>query len=585
VSNLNGLAIPGTIRGIGIRQVRIACGLILFTYLLSHFTNHALGNISYATMVAGLDYHMAFWRNPLVTAVFYSAAITHWSLGLWALYERRQFRYRTPEIAQLVLGLSIPFLLVTHFVGVRLQSPLFGRDLYYAQSFIAYWVNRPYIHWIQFALLTVAWVHGCIGLFFWLRLKRWFGTASPYLLVAAALIPTLALLGVIQGAHEAIQLSQQPEWRAVNLAPSRFATPPQRVILDAIIFWFPIVYATVLSLILAARGGRVLRERRGGMISLSYPNGIKVRVRKGLSVLEASLRNNIPHASVCGGKARCSTCRIRVVGDWAALPKPSRREAFVLDRVGASVDPSVRLACQLRPEKDIAFFLVLPPRISAAFMRRSAGARVAEELYIVAMFIDMRRSTKLAERRLPFDTMFIINRFVAAVSSAVEDAGGQPNQFLGDGILALFGLDETPAVACGRAIDAIGKIAANLEQLNRDLAGDLREPIQYGVGVNGGEVIVGDIGYRERVVFTALGDAVNVAARLQDLTKDLGCEVVVSDEVCRTAGLAADALSAREVAIRGRDQPMVVRIAERATMLRTVIESPRPRAASAIAGS
>jgi len=567
MSDVNGLAISGPIRGIGIRQVRITCGLILFTYLLSHFANHALGNISYAAMVAGLDYHMAFWRNPVVTAVFYSAAITHWSLGLWALYERRQFRYRTPEITQLLLGLSIPFLLVTHFVGVRLQAPLFGRDLRYAQSFIAYWVNRPYIHWIQFALLTVAWVHGCIGLYFWLRLKRWFGRAGPYLLVAAALIPALALLGLIQGAREAIQLSQLPEWRAVNLAPSLFATPPQRVILDAIIFWFPIVYATVLGMILAARGARALRERRGGMISLSYPNGVKARVPRGLSVLEGSLRNNIPHASVCGGKARCSTCRIRVVGDWAALPKPSRREAFVLDRVGASVDPSVRLACQLRPEKDIAFFLVFPPQLNAAFVRRSTSTRVGEELYIVAMFVDMRRSTKLAEKRLPFDTMFIINRFLAAVSSAIEDAGGQPNQFVGDGILALFGLDKTPAIACRQAIDAIGKIAANVEQLNRDLAGDLHEPIRYGVGLNGGEVIVGDIGYRERIVFTALGDAVNVAARLQDLTKELGCEVVISDEVCRTAGLAADALSAREVAIRGRDKPIVVRVAEHATML------------------
>jgi adenylate cyclase len=567
MSEARGLAIPGLVRGIGVRQVRIACGLVLFSYLLSHFTNHALGNISYAAMVAGLDYHMAFWRNPVVMTVFYSAAITHWSLGLWALYERRQFRYRFPEVTQLVLGLSIPFLLVAHFVGVRLQAPLFGRNLYYAQAFYAYWVNRPYLEWVQFALLFVAWVHGCIGLYFWLRLKRFFPRAAPYLLAAAVLIPTLALLGLIEGAREVVQLSQQPQWRADNLGAARFSTPPQRVLLDAIIFWFPIVYATVLSLILAARGVRMLRERRGGLISLSYPNGVKVRVPRGLSVLEASLRNNIPHASVCGGKARCSTCRIRVVGDVTALPKPSRREAFVLHRVGASADSAVRLACQLRPTTDIAFFLVFPPQVNAAFARRSTALRLGEEHYIVSMFIDMRRSTGMAENRFPFDTMFIINRFLAAVSSAIEDAGGQPNQFTGDGILALFGLDKPPAVACRQAIDAIGKIAANVEQLNRDLAGDLREPIRYGIGVNGGGVIVGDIGYRDRVVFTALGDAVNVAARLQDLTKELACEVVVSEDVFRMARLAADALPKRELAIRGRDKPMAVRVIERAATL------------------
>ena len=567
MSEIKAVSLPRSIRGIGIRQVRITCGLILFSYLLSHFTNHALGNISYTAMAAALAYHMAFWRIPVVAAVFYSAAITHWSLGLWALYERREFRYKLPEISQLILGISIPFLLVVHFVGVRLQSPLFGRNLYYAQALYAYWVNRPYQHYLQFALLIVAWVHGCIGLYYWLRLKRFFARAAPYLLVAAALIPTLALLGVIQGAREVIELSQQPGWRAANLSAAQFSSPPQRATLDAIIFWFPVAYATVLGLIFAARGARVLRERRSGTVSLSYPNGVTLSVPKGLSVLEASLRNNIPHASVCGGKARCSTCRIRVVGDLTALPKPSRREAFVLERVGASADPAVRLACQLRPKTDIAFFLVFPSQVDAASARRSVSIRVGEELYIVSMFIDMRHSTGMAEKRLPFDTMFIINRFVAAVSSAIEAAGGQPNQFVGDGILALFGLDKGPRIACEQAIDAIRRIAANVEQLNRDLAGDLSEPIQYGIGINGGEVIVGDVGYRQRVVFTALGDAVNVASRLQDLSKELGCEVVVSDEVCRTARLTNHAFAMREVAIRGRDSPIMVRLAKHAALL------------------
>ena len=136
------------------------------------------------------------------------------------------------------------------------------------------------------------------------------------------------------------------------------------------------------------------------------------------------------------------------------LPKPSRREAFVLDRVGASADPAVRLACQLRPEHDIAFFLVFPPQVDAARRVVRRSIQVGEERYIVSMFVDMRRSTAMAEKRLPFDTVFIINRFLAAVSSAIEGAGGRPNQFVGDGILALFGLEKDPAIACRQAIDA-----------------------------------------------------------------------------------------------------------------------------------
>jgi adenylate cyclase len=95
--------------------------------------------------------------------------------------------------------------------------------------------------------------------------------------------------------------------------------------------------------------------------------------------------------------------------------------------------------------------------------------------------------------------------------------------------------------------------------LNQFLSHDLREPILFGIGIHGGEVIIGDIGYRDHMVFTALGDAVNVAARLQDMTKSLACEAILSEEVRVTAGIPADDLPQQEVAIRGRAEPMIVR--------------------------
>jgi adenylate cyclase len=309
---------------------------------------------------------------------------------------------------------------------------------------------------------------------------------------------------------------------------------------------------------LLAKGARAIAERRGGMINLSYGNGRIVRVPKGLSVLEASLRYNVPHASVCGGRARCSTCRIRVIGDCSLLPEPSQREAFVLNRVGAT-DPSIRLACQLRPETDLSFFQLFVPQAMSANARGSQPHRIGQERYLVSMFVDMRGSTKLAEIQLPFDTVFIVNRFLGAVSQAVIECGGQPNQFIGDGELALFGLGSGPQTACRQALRAAAKIAANIEELNQFLKHDLREPIRFGVGIHGGEVIIGDIGYRDHMVFTALGDAVNVAARLQDMTKTLACEAIVSEEVRLTAGLSSDALPEREVTIRGRAEPMIVR--------------------------
>src|SRR5437764_578527 len=249
------------IRGIGVRQIRLGCGLVLFAYLVSHFLNHALGNISMDALATGVYYHAGFWQ---------------------------------------------------------------------------------------------------------------------FLLAAAVLVPTLAVLGLYQGGRSVVD-SDSVEWRAENLSPRQVGTAVEQGVLESIEEYFLIGYLGLLGLVLLARGARALNERRGGMITLSYGNGRTVRVPKGLSVLEASLRNNVPHASVCGGRARCSTCRIRIIGDYTSLPEPSKREAFVLDRVGAGSDPAIRLACQLRPEADLSFFQIFLPQITAASLRTSSPSRIGEE--------------------------------------------------------------------------------------------------------------------------------------------------------------------------------------------------------------
>ena len=190
----------------------------------------------------------------------------------------------------------------------------------------------------------------------------------------------------------------------------------------------------------------------------------------------------------------------------------------MLHRVGTA-DPSIRLACQLRPTDDLSFFQLFLPHTVSADGARSNPTRIGQERYLVSMFVDMRGSTQMAEKRLPFDTVFIVNRFLGAVSQAVLESGGMPNQFVGDGMLALFGLSVAGAKPAGRRCARRRMIAANVDELNKFLSHDLREPIRFGIGIHGGEVIVGDIGYRDHMVFTALGDPVNVAARLQDMTK------------------------------------------------------------------
>lgn len=565
-------------RGIGQRQVRLVTGTIMFAYLISHFLNHALGNISTEALAIGVYYHTEFWRFLPVAIVFYSACLVHTALGIWALFERREFHWKAIEPLQLALGLSVPMLVIVHVVGVRLGQALYGHEKLYPQELYTFFIASPNRLWQMLAVLVVAWVHGCIGLYFWLRMRPFFKRAAPFLLAGAVLIPTLAMLGIYQAGRATIADYQDPDWRREELSVQKLGTAAQGAMLEKITDDLTIGYLGLLGLVLLARGARTLLERRGGMIALSYGNGRTLRVPKGLSVLEASLRYNVPHASVCGGRARCSTCRIRVIGDHAALPEPSPREAFVLHRVGTD-DPSIRLACQLRPTGDLTFFQLFLPSTMSANAHAGNPTRVGQERYLVSMFVDMRGSTQLAEKRLPFDTVFIVNRFLGAVSQAVLEAGGRPNQFIGDGMLALFGLSSDRHEACRQALRAAALIATNIDELNQFLSHDLREPIRFGIGIHGGEVIVGDIGYRDHMVFTALGDAVNVAARLQDMTKALACEAVISDEVRVTAGLADDALPAQEVAIRGRNEPMTVRTVEATRILSALVDDRRAVAA------
>jgi adenylate cyclase len=119
---------------------------------------------------------------------------------------------------------------------------------------------------------------------------------------------------------------------------------------------------------------------------------------------------------------------------------------------------------------------------------------------------------------------------------------------------------------------AASLVASNVAYLNHQFVTEIRDPIQYGIGIHAGEVIVGDVGFRDRTVFTALGDAVNVAARLQDMTKTLECRVVLSEEVCSTAGIALDSLKRQRVEIRGRLESMTVLTAEDPTVLAGLID-------------
>jgi len=552
------------LRPVGVRSVRLTTGLVLFTYVGTHLLNHSLGNISLAWLERDLLVQKFIWQGWFGTTVLYSALVTHFFLGLWALYERRSVHWNSGEVTQLVLGLCIPPLLANHLANTRVAFAEFGLNKGYAQLLYSFWIASPFFGRTQLILLVVAWLHGCCGIWFWLRLKPWFGAWRSVLLSVAVLLPVLALLGFLQGGREVIALAQDPAWRAAATRPTITGTELQNLWLANLRNDFLLFDGGALLLIFAARLMRTVRERRRGRVCILYPDGRKVFAPLGFSVLEASRMAGVPHASTCGGRARCTLCRVRVLSN-APLPAPAGAERRVLERLGAD-SQTVRLACQLRPTHDLSVWPLVPPGASTAFLQRRQRDVMPQERFAAFMFVDMRDSTRLAAAQLPFDSLFVVSRFLSAVSAAVVGAGGLPNQFLGDAVLAIFGLRSEPAAACRQALSAVPLVATNIDELNAALE-QQQTPIRFGIGLHCGRAVMGEIGFREHVTFTAIGDPLNVASRLEQLTREIGCEAIVSEQVFQHAGVSASSLPQLTARLRGCNVPVPVRVLSKAAQM------------------
>ena len=199
-----------------LRQIKLATGLVLYLYVTLHFVNHALGNISVDAMESGLAIQKLIWQSLAGATILYVSLLTHMSLGFWALYERRQFRWTQLEATQLVLGLSIPFLLTNHVIGTRVALSQFGLENGYAQLLANFWAFAPLLGALQAILLLIVWIHGCLGVHFWLRLKPFYPRVKDLLLSIAVLLPALALLGYYQGGQRCYRFRTLHGWRAIS---------------------------------------------------------------------------------------------------------------------------------------------------------------------------------------------------------------------------------------------------------------------------------------------------------------------------------------------------------------------------------
>ncbi|MDP5219230.1 adenylate/guanylate cyclase domain-containing protein [Ruegeria sp. 2205SS24-7] len=527
-------------------RARIISGLILFAYALFHFLNIGMGLISVEAMDAFQAGRHAITRNPIGSTLLYGAFLIHIGIALYDLATRRTVRMSWPHALQVILGLLIPLQLLSHLAFTRFAHEVFDVNDKMSYLIVLMW-NNPSV-WYQSLLLLLVWVHGCMGLHFWLRLTHWWQHAVPYLIGLAVLVPAFAFAGLLTEGRNMWAAFGDPELR--DIAIEYFNWPDEAAFqqlfaaknLAQNIFW---ALLAVTAIVYLTR--KLLRRRRS--VKVSYVDGPEITSERGMTLLEMSRANNIPHTALCGGKGRCTTCRVVIEEGADLLHPPSEAEARSLQAVGATAN--TRLACQIRPVDPLTVHRVFRPQGG----RTRAHASQGQERQLAILFLDMRGFTSRTAGQLPYDVVFFLNRFFDAIVPAVTEAGGNVDKYMGDGFLAVFesATAEDSARAGLRAAEGAGKA---LEAFNQSLADHNDRTVQIGMALHLGNVVLGEIGTTENAPRTIIGDAVNATSRLQAETKRMGVELIVSAPLLNAAGYSGDDIALHPFKLRGVSEPI-----------------------------
>jgi adenylate cyclase len=541
-------------RGSIIQKLALGSGLILFVFAATHFLNTALGLVHLETMHQFQDVRLLVTRSWPGTIILAGALALHVLLALYKVARRATWRMPLWEFVQITLGLAIPFFLFPHIVNTRVASSAFGVNDNYLYELARLW---PASALIQSMLLVMVWLHGCLGIHFWLRLYEPYRAIQPFLLFVALAIPLAALGGFMVSGRAVAALIENPEMLARVKELTRWPNAADGDALANYRFLVRVVFAAALALAFAFACWRYFARLATPKLVIKFQGGPTVRVAPGATLLEISRMHKVPHAAICGGRSRCSTCRVRVDEGADGLAPPIFSEAFTLSSIGAP--ENVRLACQIRPTKSITVTRLLRPETAGpkdADLLETDSAGVEKPL--VAMFLDLRDFTQMSQGRLPYDVVYILNEFFAATGGAITEEGGWIDKFLGDGLLAIFGQHEGVEAGCRQALRAARAIDLALDHVNAKLEAEIGRPLRVGIGLHAGPLLIGRIGYGESIDLTVVGNTVNVASRLESLTKEKGFQIVLSRTVADYAGWSTGDIPRAMVSVRGVAQPVEV---------------------------
>jgi adenylate cyclase len=543
-------------QGNWIHRSRLVSGLVLFTFAFFHFLNVAAGLVSPALMEAMQEVREPFSKSPPGQVLLYGSLLVHAGLALWQVAMRRTLRMSFVQGLQLLLGVLIPLQLFQHIAHTNYAARVQGYEDEMSSVVVMLWSGPEALH--QYLLLLAVWIHGCVGLHMWLRLTRWWGTLTPYMIGLAVLIPALALAGLVTEGRRMWAFFSNPEVAQQIIEDYNWPDAAGFAHLAMVSDYSISIFFGCLVLALGTYGVRRLIRRRRS-VRISYERGPEVTADRGLTVLEISQMNGIAHPSLCGGKGRCTTCRVAILAGGDDLPPPTAAEARSLRAINAP--ENMRLACQITPTSALTV-----KRLYMAKGRHQVHATQGEEKTIAVLFLDIRGFTARSEGLLPYDVVFLLNRFFDAIVPQITRAGGAVDKYMGDGLLALFETSDATSSAQA-ALTAAAEIGSALERFNRLLVAEGEQPLRIGMGVHTGTVVLGEIGAAGHAPRTLIGATVNAASRLEAKTKELGVEILISRAVFDTATLPQAETRFQTFELRGVDAPVAALPLEHASRL------------------
>ena len=522
-------------------RFRIASGLVLFAYAFLHFLNIGLGLISAELQQSAQDLRLLLTRSLPGTVLLYGALIGHSALALLDLATTGSLRMSPTKLLQYALGLAIPVFLLPHIVYTRLAHEVFDVQDKMALLQFLLWDTRD--GWKQSLLLLIVWVHGCIGLHLWLRGLAWWRAGLPWLAGFAALVPSFALVGFLTQGRALKTIVNDPDaWVDFTILvnwPTREIFSELYGIREEALTGFLVMLALCSGIYLVRR---VIAARSS--VRVCYGDGPEISARKGMTLLEMSRAAGVPHTSLCGGKGRCTTCRVIVDKGEETLDPPGIAERSSLERVNAP--EHTRLACMIRPTAPLTVYRVF----QSDGRRRRAHASQGMERQLAILFLDMRGFTGRTTGQLPYDVVFLLNRFFDAIVPAITQAGGRVDKYMGDGLLAIFETADASSSARA-ALAAANGIGEALDKFNDDLVREGDVAVRIGIGLHLGDVVLGEIGAAGNAPRTIIGDSVNTASRLESHTKELGVDLLISEPLLHAAHVETQNLDLSPLRLRG----------------------------------